>query len=176
MFYYRGFIVGLDIYQKAIVGVKLSVKDLKKVISPAIYHEQARYDTKTGEVKGYERVLVKKEQSVYAVGPYEFKDQHSIQFKKNNKHELYVGHREESDTSNHLYSHFNKTTESVYIGLTAPIDISGDGGIDGELLDGSISLFKLENAIDKVKGKFEELNLHELIDKVELHFYTDVSY
>lgn len=153
--------MGLDIYQKAIVGVKLSVKDLKKVISPAIYHEQARYDTKTGEVKGYERVLVKQEQSVYAVGPYEFKDQHSIQFKKNNKYELGVSY---------------KSDDFVYIGLTAPIDMDGDTGVDGEFLDGSISLSGLSNAIDQVREKFRELELYDLMEDVELHFYTDVSY
>lgn len=152
--------MGLDIYQKAIVGVKLSVKDLKKVISPAIYHEQARYDTKTGEVKKYERVLVKQEQSVYAIGPYEFEDQWSIRFKKNNKDELRVSADE----------YF------VYIGLDATVDIDRDAGISGTILKGSISLSGLSKIIGEVQGKFIELNLHELIDKVELHFYTDVSY
>lgn len=152
--------MGLDIYQKAIVGVKLSVKDLKKVISPAIYHEQARYDTKTGEVKGYERVLVKQEQSVYAVGPYEFKDQHSIQFKKNNKDELRV-------SANEYF---------VYIGLDAPVDIDRDAGISGTILKGSISLMKLESVMVEVKNKLFHLGLNDLASKVELHFFTDVSY
>lgn len=153
--------MGLDIYQNAIVGVKLSVKDLKKVISPAIYHEQPRYDTKTGEVKGYERVLVKQEQSVYAVGPYEFKDQHSIQFKKNDKYELDVSY---------------KSDDFVYIGLDAPVDIDREAGISGTILKGSISLMKLESVMVEVKNKLFHLGFNDLASKVELHFFTDVSY
>ena len=155
--------MGVDYYQKAIVGVKLSVKDLKKVVSPAIYEDQPRYDTKTGKVKGHERVLVKQEQSVYAIGPYEFKDQYSIQF---NKHELYVDLRDEGNTSD----------EVIYIGLTAPIDMDKDMGVDGEFLDGSISLSGLSDAIDEVREKFRELELYDLMKDVELHFYTYVSY
>lgn len=146
--------MGLHIYQHAIVGVKLSVKDLKKVVSPAVYHEQARYDTKTGEVNGHERVLVKEEKLVYAVGPYEFDELCSINFKD----ELIVENSE----------------DDIYIGLNALAE--DERCINNEFLDGSISLMQLESIMVKVKNKFFHLGLNDLASKVQLHFFTDISY
>lgn len=151
--------MGLDIYQNAIAGVKLSLEDIKKVISPAIYENQPRYDTKTGELKRHERVLVKEEKSVYKVGPYEFKNLWDIQFFKKDNYKLYV----------------NTKDDFIYIGLEVPIGLDENAGIDGEILNGSISLMKLESVMVEVKNKLFDLGLRDLESKVELHFFTDIS-
>lgn len=145
--------MGLDIHQHAIVGVKLSIKDIKKVISPAIYEDQPRYDTKTGELKRHERVLVKEEKSVYVVGPYEFEKPWSINF-----NDLDVEYLE----------------DDIYIGLKALGEDERD--TNTEFLSGSISLMKLESVMVEVKNKFFHLGLNDLANKVQLHFFTDISY
>lgn len=152
--------MGLDIHQHAIVGIKLSSEDIKKVISPAIYEDQPRYDTKTGELKRYERVLVKEEKSVFAIGPYEFRDQWSINFKKDNKQVLGVRLLE----------------GNIYIGLDLPISKAVDVYAMGDYLNGSISLMKLESVMVEVENKLFNLGLSDLANKVQLHFFTNISY
>lgn len=46
-------------------GLSLEAEDFKELISPAVYEDQPRYDTRTGQVVKTERVLVKEEQAVY---------------------------------------------------------------------------------------------------------------
>ena len=57
--------MGVDYHQYCIIGIKILVEDLKVVTSPEVYEEQNRYDSKTGKVKGTERVLVKDEEYHY---------------------------------------------------------------------------------------------------------------
>lgn len=57
--------MGVDYHQYCMIGIKIPVEDLKVVTSPAVYEDQNRYDSKTGKVKGTERVLVKDEEYHY---------------------------------------------------------------------------------------------------------------
>lgn len=145
--------MGLDIYQHAIVGVKLSVKGLKKVISPAVYEDRARYNIKTGQVQKLEEVLVKEEKSVYVIGPYEFDEPWSINF-----NELDVEHLE----------------DDIYIGLKALGE--DERCANAQFLNGSVSLMQLESIMVEVKNKLFHLGLNDLASKVQLHFFTNISY
>lgn len=57
--------MGVSFVQKAIVGTRLKIQDLKTVTSEAKYEYQPRYDVKTGQKISEVRVLVKEEQSIY---------------------------------------------------------------------------------------------------------------
>jgi hypothetical protein len=57
--------MSVSFVQKAIVGTRLKIRDLKTVTSEAEYEYQPRYDVKTGQKISEVRVLVKEEQSIY---------------------------------------------------------------------------------------------------------------
>ena len=57
--------MGVSFVQKAIVGTRLKIQDLKTVTSEAKYEYQPRYDVKTGQKISEVRILVKEEQSIY---------------------------------------------------------------------------------------------------------------
>lgn len=155
--------MGLDICQHAIVGVKLSVKQLKKVISPAVYAEFTEtFDecSSNSEPHPEDLVLVREEKSVYVIGPYEFDEPWRINFKEDNKQVLAVRLLE----------------DDIYIGLDLPIFKAMDIYALGDFLNGSISLMQLESIMVEVKNELYNLGLGDLASKVQLHFFTNIYY
>ena len=59
--------MGTNYGQICIVGVGLKPNDIRRIISPAEYRDEPRYDTRTGQQIGTERILVKEEEYVYDV-------------------------------------------------------------------------------------------------------------
>lgn len=57
--------MGVNYCQYCILGIKVKIANLKHIISPAEYADQARYDTRTGKQISTERVLVKEEDYEY---------------------------------------------------------------------------------------------------------------
>lgn len=51
--------MGVNYSQTCILGWVFDSDDVEREVSPAKYEQQARYDTKTGEVSHYDNVLVK---------------------------------------------------------------------------------------------------------------------
>jgi hypothetical protein len=66
--------VSVNFTQKVLVGVSLSLLEIERVISEAVYENQPNYDTKTGKKIGENKVLVKEAESVYDFGKFRCED------------------------------------------------------------------------------------------------------
>lgn len=148
--------MGCDYYCDCVIGVKLSVKEIEKVISEAVYEDQKRYDTKTGLVSHVERVLVKQREVKYRFGNLEFddvwdmesyKDAESTQFKflyDNHKNEIYFGYL------------FKKT-----------------GRFDFTYADVSVSVEDLVTILEKTGNKVKEIGLD--LEAIKLYIVPSIS-
>jgi hypothetical protein len=130
---------------QAIVGVKLKIKDIRKEISKPVYEYQNRYDTKTGELVGNTKELVKSGVYVFVVGNLEFENLFEIlDTNFSNDIEAIVDH------------------ESVYIGCK--IKVSDFGRIDCP---------KSELSLEEIQKMFEcaQANLKEIGLSDDVNFY-----
>lgn len=57
--------MGVNYDQKCMVGIEVALSDITVVVSEAVYEGQNRYNPKTGEITGTEKVLVKKAELKY---------------------------------------------------------------------------------------------------------------
>ena len=57
--------MGVDYVQNCVFGFAVKAEDLVVELSPEIVEEQPRYDTRTGQVSHYEKVIVKQSEEVY---------------------------------------------------------------------------------------------------------------
>lgn len=66
--------MGWNIKQHMVVGVELEVDDIEVEVSPEIVEQQARYNTRTGEITHYETVVVKRRETTYRFLDKDFDD------------------------------------------------------------------------------------------------------
>ena len=57
--------MGVNYDQKCMVGIEVDLSDITYVVSDAVYENQNRYNPKTGEITGTEKVLVKRAELEY---------------------------------------------------------------------------------------------------------------
>lgn len=137
--------MGVDHVQHCVFGICLRAADLRVELSPEISEKQPRYDTKTGAITHYEKVVVKHAESMYRFEDLEegcfFELADAIGRKYENLESLCDG---------------NKEDKHIYIGYSLG-DNAGDWGSD--LLSGEVSLHGLvnmENSLRNIFPKFEE--------------------
>lgn len=66
--------MGVNYNQYCLVGIRIDEDDAKKIIKPAEYETQNRYDPRTGKVTNTVEVLVKDEQTVYEFEGFTYDD------------------------------------------------------------------------------------------------------
>lgn len=66
--------MGVNYDCNVVCGIRLDREELKVILSPAVYEDQPRYDTRTGKVIKTEKVLVKQEKHIYKFGEFEDED------------------------------------------------------------------------------------------------------
>lgn len=134
--------MGTNFTQYAIVGFKVSINDLKEVLSEKITEKQPRYNTKTGKIDKYEEVVVKEETCVYKLFGYTFESTWEV-------HEI-----AEQICNDFVYedddligvSHFDG--DDLYIGVSLG-DTNDLGRV--ELLEGEMSLEEITRAFEVAK-------------------------
>lgn len=141
--------MGTNYGQTCMVGVRFERNALKKIISPAEYRDEPRYDTWTGKQTGTERILVKREYFVYEVFGVEYDHLYGVEIKG-----LYC---------NDGYGE----GDGVFIGIKIG-DEYDCGRVD--LLQGSVSLKEIS---EKAKIVSEKLNVP--IEDIGVHFITYVG-
>jgi hypothetical protein len=139
--------MGTNYGQICIVGVCLKCNDIKRIISPAEYVDEPRYDTMTGKQIKTERILKKREQYVYDVLGESYDDLYYVSID---------GLKCRVDNDNNLF-----------VGLEI-----GDNYDCGrvELLQGSYSLIEL---LEKAKEVSEKLEVPS--SDIGIHFVTYVG-
>ena len=125
--------MGTNYHQYAILGIKISGDDVKCVESPAVYENQNRYNTTTGQVKGTERVKVKEEVSYYMFMGTKYDELYDIEYDK--KYE-------------ELIANFDGEEDCLYLGIEV-CDTKDFGRAD--LLDGEVSISELQDSAEIVK-------------------------
>jgi len=139
--------MGINYRQSCILGICLEEDEIKKVISPAKYRDEPRFDPRTGKQTHTERILEKYEEYVYEVFNVQYQDLYGIQVHGldtvvDNDEVLYIGI--------HIGDHF-------------------DGG-RADLLQGSFSLSETDN---KAKMIAEKLGVDH--EDIELHFIASIG-
>ena len=143
--------MGTNYGQTCMVGVRFERDDLKKIISPAEYRDEPRYDTRTGKQIRTERILVKREDFVYEVLGVEYDDLSEVEIDG-------LDCRENSDPDER---------DGFFIGIEIGDDYDC-GRVD--LLQGSVSLKEIS---EKAKTVSEKLNVP--IEDIGVHFITYVG-
>ena len=140
--------MGINVTQKAILGIELTHDECYHQKSPAIYDKQPRYDSKTGVQTHTENVLVKEEQHCFQFGDIIEEDEYFSYFIENvaDANGLEYACDDENDTG--------------YIGYDLGLN---SGSYKFDLLDGSLSL-------DWVNEKAKELQLFFPNREIGLHF------
>lgn len=126
--------MGVNYRQYCVIGIKIPIEDIKVVTSPAVYEEQNRYDSKTGKVKGTERVLVKHEQSHYKWDGKVYEEYDDLRYIK------YDGSIKTYDTDKHIYFGYF-------------IDANEDCG-KADLIDDKLTLEFIQEQFDLVGKRF----------------------
>ncbi len=139
--------MGVSYSQKAIVGVRLKVRDLKIVISEAEYEYQPRYDVRTGQKVSETRVLVKEEKSLYTFKDLSSEDVYLLADQIENKYKL---------------SAF-VSDEDLYVGLT----------LGGKIDYGNVRLIQKEISLSDLSNMFEYVS--KVIPNPSLCFATEVG-
>lgn len=80
-----------------LIGVGVSTKKLKKVIQPLKTEDQPRYDTNTGKVRSFEKVIVQQELANYCINGEEFQSVDDVELYLKNTLSLFTHH----DYNNH---------------------------------------------------------------------------
>ena len=124
--------MGVNYYQYGIVGFTTTQGDCKKVISPAQYKEEDRYDTKTGNKTHTENILVKHEESIYKLEGEEFTDFWDIL------------------DSNNFDTIYDNQGDVLFVGKALYTEDYGKVN----LLEGSYSLQDLKNMFEEVQEQF----------------------
>jgi hypothetical protein len=129
--------MGINYDQCAIIGIELSINDLKVVDKEAVYENQNRYDTRTGKVSKIEKVLVQKEEYHYEFNSKSYDDFYSI----------------ENDYED-LESFYDD--DYIYLGLKI-----GDGKDFGrvDMLEGSLSLEEISEHFKEMKEMFPDMEI-----------------
>jgi hypothetical protein len=139
--------MGTSYTQKAIVGVRLPVEDIKSILSEAQYRYEPRFDTKTGKQTHETRVLVKEAKSVYT-------------FKDLSSEDIY-------ELAEQIESKYKLTTlisdEVLYVGLT----------VGGRIDYGNVRLIQKEVSFTELSEMFEYVR--KIIPNPSLCFATDVG-
>lgn len=131
--------------QTCIIGVAIPTERLRHVLVPAKYDNQPRYDTKTGAVTHYEKVLIQREEYIYRLFSKDYEYLYEIEEGMRSKFDLDTG--------------FNSEETMIYIGKS--VGKSEDlGRVD--LLSGEISFEELNTIKDEVSSKIPdyEIKIH----------------
>lgn len=128
--------MGVNYRQYCVIGIKISIEDIKVVTSPAVYEEQNRYDSKTGKVKGTVRVLVKHEQSHYKWDGKVYEEYDDLRYIK------YDGSIKTYGTDKHIYFGYF-------------IDANEDCG-NVDLIEDELTLEFIQEQFDLVSKRFPD--------------------
>lgn len=142
--------MGTNYEQQCIVGFMLGDDEAKHILSPAVYEEQARYNTRTGKQTHTEKVLVKEEDYVYRFGDCEGYDLYDLGNTIANKHNVDFFH----DDDGYLFI-------GKFVGET-----NDYGRVD--LLEDTVSFSLLQSLREDVQDIFKD-------QCIELHFVTSVG-
>lgn len=133
--------------QKALVGIRLSIEDIKSILSEARYRYEPRFDTKTGQQTHETRVLVQEAKHLYT-------------FKDLSSEDVY-------DLAEQIESRYKLTAlvsdEALYVGLT----------VGGKIDYGNVRLIQKEVSFTELSGMFEYVG--KIIPNPSLCFATDVG-
>ena len=143
--------MGISYVQKSILGVKINKEDIRTVLSDAVYEEQSRYDSKTGQETHKEKVLVKGKEEIY-----EFMGVKNSYF-----YELDYDLEKAFPDLDVLTTGGYNDEECIYIGKSLNMN-SNDYTFDG--MDGEITikkLMELEKEVSIILGQ-----------EVKLYFWT----
>jgi len=146
--------------QKCIVGIKIDSCDIIKEISPNVFEQQSRYDTKTGVETHKEAVLVQRGENVSEI------------FGETYGEYIY-------DVAKQLGKRFAMDcicdAEEGELFLGIQIGENEDCG-RADLLQGKVSLDDLEGYVDEIWGKLPHNN-HPTVDRsdIGIHFVTNVG-
>jgi len=137
--------MGVSYSCHAIVGVKLEIKDVRKTVSEPVYEYQNRYDVKTGEVVGTEKVLLKPAVYNWVIGSLELEDLWDIIY---------------TNLPGNMKAIVDKT--NVYIGYN--LKVSDFGRMDCP---------KTELSLEQIQKMFEDarINLKEIGLNQDVNFY-----
>ncbi len=139
--------MGVNYRQSCILGIRLEIDDIKKVVSPAKHRDEPRFDPRTGKQTHTERIIEKDEECVYEIMGVEYEDFYSIEI-------------EDLDVS------FSDDDE-VYIGKQLG-DTLDCGRVD--LLTGSHSFTEIQDMAKEVSDK-----LQVPLEEIGIHFITSVG-
>jgi hypothetical protein len=142
--------MGTNYYQYGIVGVKVKLKDILAVESPAVYEKQSRYDTRTGLPISTENVLVKDEVSYYMFMGTRYDEIYDIEYDERYKD---------------LEFQYSEYDEAFYLG----VDVGEERDCGrATLLGGEASVDDITNKVKCVQEFFPDL-------EVKLYFCVSVG-
>lgn len=152
--------MGFNYTQHCIFGFKLKVEDLLVELSPEVSENQPRYDTKTGKISHYEKVIIKKAQKVYRFEDIE--DDWIPEFVEL-INEKYPGLSCSYNTDNADFD-----TPYIYIGCN--IGSMNDDWSRHKFLEGEVSIEQLLEMKNKISEYFPDFQ-----DQIKIHFFCWVG-
>ena len=146
--------MGVDYIQNCVFGFAVKAEDLLVELSPEITEEQPRYDTRTGQVSHYEKVIVKQSEEVYRFEDLEDEELYVLAKKIGEKY---------PDFEAQVYTDDNYDEVGIYVGYKLG-ERANDWGTC--LLDGEVSMDELLNMKNSLANNFPEFQ-----DKIKIHFF-----
>ena len=144
--------MGVNYDQYCLVGIEVEEESCRKVLKPAEYETQNRYNPRTGEVTHQEKVLVREEEYVYEFNGKEYDD-------------YFYSFVESVASENDLRCAVDQESGFGVVGFS--LGDSTDYG-RADLLTGSESIKRVLDLVDRLKEIFPD---HE----VSIHFVTNVG-
>lgn len=137
--------MGIIYCQYAFLGISIDLEKAKEIVSPADYREELRFNPKTGEISGKERILVKQEDYQYKILGNIYPDIDDIE--STNIHDLAI------------YRDYKSQTLFIGKSIGKNLDM---GRVD--LLYGSVSIDDIlkdsNNIADLLKVSIEDIKIH----------------
>jgi hypothetical protein len=141
--------MGVNYTQHCIIGIKLNLKDLEVVTSPAIYELQNRYDVKTGKINKTENVLVKQKEYHYEFEGKIYKEYYAWEIVEQSGFDGYTD---------------EYRSRTIFLGFK--IKAQGHGNVD---------LIKEELTLDTIKEKFELMQKRFPNHPIKMYFFPDIG-
>lgn len=146
--------MGVDYVQYCVFGFSIEAEDLLVELSPEIVEEQPRYDTRTGQVSHYEKVIVKQSEEVYRFEDLEDEEVYVLVDLINKKY---------PDFEAQVYTDDNYDEVGIYVGYKLGERANNWGP---RLLDGEVSIDELLTMKDSLVEKFPDFK-----DRIKIHFF-----